>query len=198
MIRTVCRTWRIILIGSGGQGLGRGGKILAEAAVLQGFNAAQSQTYGAHARGGFSQSGIIISSQEILFPLIEKPDLLVVLAEKTYNLITDFLHPDTILIYDKDYASCFTSQKAKNNAYGFQMVKKARETFDERGVAVLALGILVGFWIPVQQDSILTAIDNNFSGTSALKNRQCFQKGLQIVRQCHPTPMKITKFEDEN
>jgi len=183
MVRTMRKTWRIILIGSGGQGLGVGGKILAEAAVLQGLHAAHSQTYGASARGGFSQSGVIISSQEILFPLIEKPDLLVVLAEKAYGMITTFLHPDTILVYDLDYAPCPIGRTAKNNAYGFQMLKKVREIFDERGIAIVALGILAGLWIPEEQESILLAIDKNFSGTSALKNRQCFKEGLQMAER---------------
>lgn len=37
-------TRQIILAGSGGQGLGLGGQVLAEGAVIQGLNATQSQS----------------------------------------------------------------------------------------------------------------------------------------------------------
>ena len=42
------------LSGFGGQGLITGGIILAEAAILDGNNAVQSQSYGPEARGGAS------------------------------------------------------------------------------------------------------------------------------------------------
>jgi Pyruvate/2-oxoacid:ferredoxin oxidoreductase gamma subunit len=52
--------WRVILAGSGGQGVGVGGRILALAAVLEGLNATHTQSYGACARGGPSRSEVII------------------------------------------------------------------------------------------------------------------------------------------
>jgi len=51
----------IRLTGSGGQGLILGGIILAEAAILDGKNAIQSQSYGPEARGGASKAEVIIS-----------------------------------------------------------------------------------------------------------------------------------------
>ena len=48
------------LSGEGGQGLVLAGKILAEAAAIyEGINATQSQSYGPEARGGASRSEVI-------------------------------------------------------------------------------------------------------------------------------------------
>ena len=59
----------IRLSGSGGQGLILAGLILAEAAAIyEGMNAVQTQSYGPEARGGASRSEVIISTDEILFP----------------------------------------------------------------------------------------------------------------------------------
>ena len=53
------------LSGSGGQGLILAGIILAEAAINQGLNAIQSQSYGPEARGGASKAEVIIGVEEI-------------------------------------------------------------------------------------------------------------------------------------
>lgn len=62
----------IRLSGSGGQGLLLCGIILAEAAILEGLNAVQTQSYGPEARGGASKSEVIISQSEIFLPKGEK------------------------------------------------------------------------------------------------------------------------------
>lgn len=57
------------LSGSGGQGLILAGIILAEAAINQGLNAIQSQSYGPEARA--SKAEVIIGDEEIFFPKLE-------------------------------------------------------------------------------------------------------------------------------
>ena len=53
--------------GTGGQGLITAGIILAEAALLDGLLAVQSQSYGPEARGGSSKAEVIISDKPIRF-----------------------------------------------------------------------------------------------------------------------------------
>lgn len=71
----------IRLTGSGGQGLILAGIILAEAAITEGLNAIQTQSYGPEARGGASKSEVIISNHEIDFPKVDKPDLILALTQ---------------------------------------------------------------------------------------------------------------------
>ena len=52
--------------GTGGQGLITAGIILAEAAILDGKEAVQSQSYGPEARGGSSKAEAIISDDPIM------------------------------------------------------------------------------------------------------------------------------------
>jgi len=176
-------TWRIILSGSGGQGMGVAGKILAEAAFIQGLNTAQSQTYGAGARGDLSQSGIIISSEDILFPLIEEPDLLVILNNKSYGRFAPILNSNgngTILIYDQDYAP-LPKDKINRPSYGFTIVNKAREIYSEKAACMVALGILTKLWIPLDKTNMRQAIQEAFSGKTALLNIRCFEEGFKLA-----------------
>ncbi|HPW99509.1 MAG TPA: 2-oxoacid:acceptor oxidoreductase family protein, partial [Sedimentibacter sp.] len=55
----------IRLSGSGGQGVILASIILADAAIEQGLNAIQTQSYGPEARGGASKAEVIISNEEI-------------------------------------------------------------------------------------------------------------------------------------
>lgn len=172
------KEWRIVLSGSGGQGLGKGGKILAEAAILQGLNAVQSQSYGARARGGFSQSEVLISNGEILFPLVEHPDILVALTGEAYNLNRSLLATDGVVVYDSDAVKPEAGQKGH---YGFRMAQVASELCHGRGVVLVALGIIAALFKPVEPENIRTVINQNFSGNILHDNHLCFEKGLQMA-----------------
>ncbi|RKY44545.1 MAG: 2-oxoacid:ferredoxin oxidoreductase subunit gamma, partial [Candidatus Neomarinimicrobiota bacterium] len=79
--------YELRLSGSGGQGLILIGKILAEAAAIyDGKNATQSQSYGPEARGGASRSEVIISDGEIDYPKAMKLDLLLALTQEACDL----------------------------------------------------------------------------------------------------------------
>ena len=69
------------LSGTGGQGLILAGIILAEAALLDGKLAIQSQSYGPEARGGASKSEVIISDKAIHFPKVTNPGLLLAMSQ---------------------------------------------------------------------------------------------------------------------
>lgn len=75
----------IRLTGSGGQGLILAGIILAEAAISEGLNAIQTQSYGPEARGGSSKAEVIISGQEIDFPKVDRPDIILALTQASGN-----------------------------------------------------------------------------------------------------------------
>lgn len=90
----------IRLSGSGGQGLILAGIILAEAAILDGKNAVQSQSYGPEARGGASRAEVIISDSSIDYPKVTKPDILLVLTQEALTKYKDSLKPDGVIIMD--------------------------------------------------------------------------------------------------
>ena len=73
---------RIIFSGSGGQGVITASIILAEAAALhEGLNAVQAQSYGPEARGGATRADVILSEEEIRFPKVTQPNILICLTQ---------------------------------------------------------------------------------------------------------------------
>lgn len=75
----------IRISGLGGQGVVLIGQILGKAAVYDGKNAVQTQSYGAEARGTLAKSEIIISEDKIGFPTVRKCDILVAMNREALN-----------------------------------------------------------------------------------------------------------------
>lgn len=71
--------------GSGGQGVILASVIFAEAAVLAGKNAVQSQAYGPEARGGSSKAETIVSTEPIWYSKVERPDFLLALNQASLD-----------------------------------------------------------------------------------------------------------------
>jgi 2-oxoglutarate ferredoxin oxidoreductase subunit gamma len=73
------------LSGSGGQGLLLAGIVLAEAAIRDGKNAVQTQSYGPEARGGSSKAEVVSSRDDIDYPKAIDPDYLLALTNEAYQ-----------------------------------------------------------------------------------------------------------------
>ncbi len=130
--------------GSGGQGIITAGILLAQAAAIKGGkNAVQSQSYGPEARGGASKAEVIISDDEINYPKIVNPDIVISLTQEAYNKYAVDLKDDAVVIVDAsmvhEYDNTkylldviidnFPARAAENNkkAYniGIELAKKA-------------------------------------------------------------------------
>jgi len=88
------------LSGSGGQGLIMAGIIIAEAALLDEKNAIQSQSYGPEARGGASKAEVIISQDDIDFPKVQNPNLILSLTQIACDKYIETINPDGIVVVD--------------------------------------------------------------------------------------------------
>lgn len=86
--------------GSGGQGVILASIIFAEAAVLAGMNAVQSQTYGPEARGGMCKAETVISNQQIWFSKVQCPDMLLALTQKSLDNFASCVADDAVIIID--------------------------------------------------------------------------------------------------
>jgi 2-oxoglutarate ferredoxin oxidoreductase subunit gamma len=93
------------LSGAGGQGLITAGVILAEAAMLQGRNVVQTQTYGPEARLGSSKAEVIISAGVIAYPEVTVPDVLLCLSAEAAKKYAAKVRPDTLVIFDSTHVA---------------------------------------------------------------------------------------------
>jgi 2-oxoglutarate ferredoxin oxidoreductase subunit gamma len=91
---------RIIIAGSGGQGVLFFGKLLAHAAMLEGREVTWFPSYGAEMRGGTANCTVIISDSMIGSPVIRNPDMMVAMNAASYQRFVEKLASGGVLVYD--------------------------------------------------------------------------------------------------
>ena len=129
------------LTGSGGQGLITAGIILVEAAIRFGIKATHSQSYGPEARGGASRSEVILSDDEIYFPEVKNPDILLAMTQQAYDKFASSVKPGGVIIADTTYVKKVSPVDAV--LYECPITERTKKEFGTTVCAnVAALGML--------------------------------------------------------
>ena len=168
------------LTGSGGQGVILISVILAEAAVLDGKKAVQSQVYGPEARGGMCQADTIISDDEIWFSKQEKPDVLLTLTQPSMNKFSKDTTPQSTIIADTGLS--IPGNCAASKIYRIPILETASKVVGKpmtaNIVAVSAINTILGlFPEDIMQEAVKMHIP---AGTEEL-NMKAFDEGKRIA-----------------
>lgn len=173
--------YEIRLGGKGGQGLVLAGIILGEAAsTYENFYAVQRQSYGPEARGGASRSDVIISDEEIEYPIIDEPDILLAMSQEAYEKYVHQLKKGGILLIDK---SLVLENVADRNTklYSVDFTKLARKSFNMEMVAnIIALGTIVNLLKIISKDSILKVLEKRVSLKYFATNQNALELGMSF------------------
>ncbi len=147
----------ISLTGTGGQGIILAGIILAEAAILEGKQAIQTQSYGPEARGGASKAEVIISDEPIDYPKIITADILLAMSQEACTKYAGILKKGGKLIVDATNVDNIPAIDAE--IVTAEITKAARDHLKKDMFAnIVALGVLVGSTGIVGRDAILQAV----------------------------------------
>ncbi|WP_422486712.1 2-oxoacid:acceptor oxidoreductase family protein [Gudongella sp. DL1XJH-153] len=174
------KRWELRFSGAGGQGLITGGIILAEAAILDGKNALQSQSYGPEARGGASKAEVIISDEEISFPKVGRCDLLLSLTQLSCDKYLETLKPGGILVIDD---SVVTPERDDIQIFSIPILSTATTKLGKPMVAnIVALGAIYSITNIVSQESLQNAVLSRVpKGTEEL-NKLALKEGYELVK----------------
>ena len=170
----------IRLAGEGGQGMILAGIILAEAAAIyDGRQVVQSQSYGPEARGGASKSEIIISDQVIDYPEVIEADVLVALSQEAFDKYGLGLNKDGLVIVDTTLVTPVQGLKAVK----LPITKIALETTG-RGITAntVALGVLVRLTGVVSQEAIQSAIHARAPKGTKEMNQAALEAGFRAAQ----------------
>lgn len=89
--------------GFGGQGIITAGYILGKAAALYDQrHVTLTKSYGPESRGGASSAQVIISDEEINYPRLTEPELLVAMSQEAYAKYIGELVSGGLLLIDED------------------------------------------------------------------------------------------------
>ena len=155
----------VILSGVGGQGLIVCGTLLGEAAVLyDGKCATLASEYGVETSGTFAKSDVVVSDEEIFYPEVVDPDLILCLAQVAYQRYRDIeLSDGVVLVYDSDQVR---PKEGVANHIGFPILSMARELGNPATANIIAMGIVAKRSGLVTTDAAKKAIARFFASRS--------------------------------
>ena len=168
----------IRLAGTGGQGIILAGVLLAEAAVRDGMNVVQTQSYGPEARGGASRSEVIISDEEIDYPKVIEADMMLCLSQEACDRYSGRLRKNGMLVIDAD----LIRRAPTTRAVRVSLTRTAEQTVGERLTAnVVGLGVLAGLTQIVSRESLEEAIRARAPKGTAKMNIKALATGYEIA-----------------
>lgn len=148
------------------------GIMLAEAAILDGKNVVQTQSYGIASRGGFSQAEVIMDRDEIIFQNVEKPDMVLCMSEEAMEKHHRLGESGIPIFYDTTLLKAHGGE----NLIGYPFTELANELGNAGVANTIALGAMVRRSPMVKFESLEVVLAKKYSGHMAEVNI----KGLKI------------------
>jgi 2-oxoglutarate ferredoxin oxidoreductase subunit gamma len=147
-----------IIAGFGGQGILFAGKVLAEAALIEGREVLWIPSYGPEMRGGTASCTVIVADRLIGSPVVDRADHAVVLNPPSMARYTSLVAAGGLMVVNT------TLIEAEPGRDDIDLVEVpctalARQAGDDKLVSVVALGALVGRRRFVEPESVRRALE---------------------------------------
>jgi len=184
----------ILITGFGGQGIILTGNILGKAATLyDDKNATLTQSYGPEARGGSCSAQVMISDEEILFPYVEEPQILICMSQEGYSKNVDSLITGGLLIWDTDLVEVGEHDPSWTT-YHIPATRFAEELGNTMMANIVMLGFFSELNDSVTADSLRQAVLTSVPPHTKDKNAAAFDRG----REYGAAILKSRAKKDEN
>ncbi|HWR29077.1 MAG TPA: 2-oxoacid:acceptor oxidoreductase family protein, partial [Negativicutes bacterium] len=153
----------------------------AEAAVLDGKQAIQTQSYGPEARGGSSRAEVIIADEPIDYPKVLKADTLLAMSQEAFDKYGKGVGAEASLVVDSTFVRELSETKAK--IVSLPITKAAKDELGRDMFAnIIALGAIVGLTKTVSRESLVAAVLARVPKGTEDKNRKAIDIGFALVK----------------
>jgi len=169
--------YEVRLAGEGGQGMILAGVILAEAAAVhEGLNAVQTQSYGPEARGGASRSEVILARGEIDYPKVIAADLLLCMSQESCDRFFPQVKEEGCIVVDVSNVSRVPSHRA----LGVPISEIAEQATGRRITAsTVALGLVSGLTGIVSRSALEKAVTDRVPAGTEEVNLKALAAGFE-------------------
>ena len=164
--------------GFGGQGIVLSGVILGWAAVHDGKNVIQTQSYGSEARGGSCKCDVIIEDTEIFELEPDDIDILVTFSQPAFNKYFPGLRNDGTLFIDKDLVKPETTPA---KTFSIPATDIAFKKMNRKIMAnIIMLGYITSKTGLVKPESMEKSIERYVPAQTVKQNQEAFSIGLNL------------------
>ncbi|UCB60454.1 MAG: 2-oxoacid:ferredoxin oxidoreductase subunit gamma [Candidatus Bathyarchaeota archaeon] len=169
--------------GFGGQGIIRSGLMLATAACIWGDkNAVQTQSYGPESRGGSCKSEVVIADEEIDYPKVDEPDIVMIMSQEAYNKYVSTAKKGATILLDPSMVTEVESS-LHLKTYNIPATKIAQKLGKTIIANVVMLGALTAITKIVTPEAMKKAVAQNVPRGTEKLNLAAFKRGYEYGRQ---------------
>ena len=173
---------RIIIAGSGGQGIMLVGRVLAEAAMRENKYVTWLPAYGAEVRGGTAHCMVIISDTDIGSPYIDKADTLIIMNNNSFHRFKNRIENNGLLIINSSLVDTGIN-KGKYSIRQYSFTDIAIRLGNIKVANMVALGCFVAEKNIVEAKSISKVIETlappDKRGLIEI-NKKALQEGMKL------------------
>jgi len=169
----------ILLAGSGGQGVGLAGVLLARSfAEEEGKNVLETEAYGISMRGGHSRSEVLVSSREIDDLRVTEPDILLVMSQAAADTFIPRVKKGGVILLDSTYVKDIPETEAR--IFAFPFTEEARSLGREAIANVIALGATASISPVISKRSLENTLRKAFDSPARELNLQALDRGYEL------------------
>ncbi len=184
----------ILITGFGGQGIILAGNIMGKAAALyDNKHATMTQAYGPEARGGACSSQVMISDEQILYPYVERPRVLICMSQEGYSKNVSSLDSGGLLIWDTDLVQTDDPDPSWITCH-IPATRFAEELGNKMMANIVMLGFVSAVSDLVSVESFRKAVLDSVPPHTKDKNVAAFDRG----REYGEAILKSRAKQDEN
>lgn len=172
--------YEILLAGSGGQGLGLAGVILAQSfAEEEGKNVVETEAYGISMRGGHSRSEVLVSTGEIDELRVTEPDILLAMSQAAADVFIPKAKNNGIILLDSGYVEAIPQTEAK--VFFLPFTEEARSLGMEAIANVIAVGAIASLSSVIAKESLENTLSKRFGSPVREKNVEALNRGYELA-----------------
>jgi 2-oxoglutarate ferredoxin oxidoreductase subunit gamma len=173
------KSLEIRLQGLGGQGIISAGFLIGSAASLQEHReVVMTEDYSPYITGGWSRADLVISDEQIDYPLVKQPNLLIALSQDAFDTNWNLTAPDATIVTEASMVKAGPLDGRK--LYPVPALSVAEELKRRVVANIVVLGFVAEKTKVVGRDALLKAVLNRYPKAADL-NRKAFSRGVELA-----------------
>lgn len=175
-------TQRIRCAGFGGQGIVLMGRLLAHAGMVEDKHTTFFPQYGAAMRGGTANCSVIVSDDEIASPIVEQPDVVLIMNGPSLDKFEPSVAPGGWIFYN---TSLIDREVERDDVNVFKVAANdiAEEVGTSRAANMVMLGAFSSKLGTIGLETLMSSLDVQLHGKGdevMALNREAMKRGASL------------------
>ncbi|MDR0729586.1 MAG: 2-oxoacid:acceptor oxidoreductase family protein [Prevotellaceae bacterium] len=173
----------IIIAGFGGQGVLSMGKIIAYSGIMQDMEVTWMPSYGPEMRGGTANVTVVLSSDRISSPIVNKCDTAIILNQQSLDKFEHMVKPGGLLLYDPNG---ITHPPARTDIHicKIEAAEEAARIGNAKAYNMIVLGAYLKKRPVVQLENVIKGLKKSIPERHHKlipMNEQAIERGMEAV-----------------